>query len=68
VSNTKISVSAPFFNKVNGPIFLGLLILMGVCPLLGWRISTWDTIRRQFTWPAIAQAAVARYDGRRRPA
>ncbi|NOZ29733.1 MAG: heme lyase CcmF/NrfE family subunit [Chloroflexi bacterium] len=54
VSNTKISVSAPFFNKVNGPIFLGLLILMGVCPLLGWRISTWDTIRRQFTWPAIA--------------
>jgi len=53
VSNTKISVSAPFFNKVNGPIFLGLLILMGICPLLGWRISTWETLRRQFTWPAI---------------
>ncbi len=57
VSNTKISVSAPFFNKVNGPIFLGLLILMGVCPLLGWRISTWGTIRRQFTRPAVASLA-----------
>ncbi|HEY66190.1 MAG TPA: heme lyase CcmF/NrfE family subunit [Caldilineae bacterium] len=54
VSSTKISVSAPFFNKVNGPIFLGLLVLMGVCPLLGWRISTWRTIQRQFTWPAVA--------------
>ncbi|GAB4518725.1 MAG: heme lyase CcmF/NrfE family subunit [Anaerolineae bacterium] len=59
VSNTKISVSAPFFNKVNGPIFLGLLILMGVCPLLGWRISTWGTIRKQFTWPAVASIALA---------
>lgn len=57
VSNTKISVSAPFFNKVNGPIFLGLLVLMGVCPLLGWRISTWEAIRRQFTWPAILSLA-----------
>ncbi|MCS7222321.1 MAG: heme lyase CcmF/NrfE family subunit [Anaerolineae bacterium] len=57
VSNTKISVSAPFFNKVNGPIFLGLLVLMGICPLLGWRISTWETIRRQFTWPAILSLA-----------
>ncbi len=58
VSDTKISVSAPFFNKVNGPIFLGLLVLMGVCPLLGWRISTWETIRRQFTWPAVATLVV----------
>ena len=54
VSNTKISVSAPFFNKVNGPLFLFLLILMGVGPLLGWRVSTGETLRRQFTWPALA--------------
>ncbi|HIC87972.1 MAG TPA: hypothetical protein EYP04_00995 [Anaerolineae bacterium] len=49
----KIAVSAPFFNKVNGPIFLALLILMGVGPLLGWRRSTMGGLRRNFTWPIV---------------
>ncbi|MCH8992249.1 MAG: cytochrome c biogenesis protein CcsA, partial [Acidobacteria bacterium] len=32
-----IEVGAPFFNRVNGPILLVLVFLMGVGPLLPWR-------------------------------
>ena len=35
LTGDRISVAAPFFNKVNGPLFLLLLLLMGVGPLLG---------------------------------
>lgn len=50
----RISVAAPFFNKVNGPLFLALLLLMGVGPLLGWRRTGMTQLRKQFTWPLVA--------------
>lgn len=49
----RISVAAPFFNKVNGPLFLILFLLMGVGPLLGWRRTSMEAMRRQFTWPLV---------------
>jgi cytochrome c-type biogenesis protein CcmF len=33
----KISVGPPFFNRVNIPIGLGLLALMGIGPVIAWR-------------------------------
>ena len=53
----RISVAAPFFNKVNGPLFLILIILMGAGPLLGWRHTSLDAFRKQFTWPLVATVA-----------
>ncbi len=41
VRGTKISVGAPFFNKVNLPIAMFLLFLTGVGPLLAWRKTSW---------------------------
>ena len=35
VRGIKISVAAPFFNQVNVLLGLALLILSGVCPLIG---------------------------------
>jgi cytochrome c-type biogenesis protein CcmF len=58
ITGSRISVAAPFFNKVNGPLFLLLVILMGVGPLMGWRRTSLDALRKQFTWPLIAAAAV----------
>ena len=49
----KLSVSAPFFNKVNGPVFAVLLFMIGVGPLLPWRRATWATLRHQFQWPLL---------------
>jgi cytochrome c-type biogenesis protein CcmF len=37
VTGTKITVGPPFFKKVTGPLFAGLVLLMGVAPLLAWR-------------------------------
>lgn len=51
-TGAKISVAAPFFNAVNGPLFLLLVLLMGIGPLLGWRYTSRTVLRKQFTWPA----------------
>ncbi|MCB0063735.1 MAG: heme lyase CcmF/NrfE family subunit [Caldilineaceae bacterium] len=53
LTGDRISVAAPWFNKVVGPLFLALVLLMGVGPLLGWRFTNVKALRRQFTWPAV---------------
>jgi len=52
-SGSKISVGAPFFNKVNIPIGLLLLFLTGVGPLLAWRKTSADSLKRNFGWPLL---------------
>jgi cytochrome c-type biogenesis protein CcmF len=51
VTGSKISVGPPFFDKVNIPIALFLLLLTGVGPLLAWRKTSFDALRRNFAWP-----------------
>jgi cytochrome c-type biogenesis protein CcmF len=46
-------VGAPFFNKVNIPIGLILLFLTGVGPLLAWRKTSTDSLKRNFGWPVV---------------
>ncbi|MBI4202989.1 MAG: heme lyase CcmF/NrfE family subunit [Chloroflexi bacterium] len=48
-----VTVAAPFYNQINGPLFLALLLLMGVGPLLPWRRSSWATVGRALRAPAI---------------
>jgi cytochrome c-type biogenesis protein CcmF len=62
VSGSKISVGPPFFNKVNVPIALFLLFLTGVGPLLAWRRTSLDSLKRNFGWPlagGVASGAAA---------
>ena len=59
ITGQRISVAAPWFNKVNGPLFLLLLLLMGIGPLLGWRRTSIASLRKQFTWPVVAMVAFA---------
>jgi cytochrome c-type biogenesis protein CcmF len=58
LTGQRISVAAPFFNKVNGPLFLLLVALMGVGPLLGWRHTSLAAFRKQFTAPVIVGVVV----------
>lgn len=51
LTGDRISVAAPYFNKVNGPLFLMLFLLMGVGPLLGWRRTSLAALRKQFLAP-----------------
>jgi cytochrome c-type biogenesis protein CcmF len=55
----KVSVDAPFFNEVEIPIAMGLLLLTGVGPLIAWRRSSIESLRRAFLWPAIAGLTVS---------
>ena len=50
-TGNRISVGAPFFNKVNIPIGLLLLFLTGVGPLLAWRKTSMESLKRNFGWP-----------------
>lgn len=53
VTGDKISLNAPYFQRVNGPIFLALVLLMGAAPLLAWRRSAPETLRRNFGVPIL---------------
>jgi cytochrome c-type biogenesis protein CcmF len=53
VRGVKITVGPPFFNKVNGPLALALIFLMGVGPLIAWRRSSFDSLAKTFASPAI---------------
>src|SRR6185503_7373664 len=57
VKGVKITVSAPFFNKVNVPIAIFLMFLTGVGPLLAWRKASTNSLKRNFLWPAIIALA-----------
>jgi cytochrome c-type biogenesis protein CcmF len=59
VTGSKVTVGPPFFNRVNVPIGLFLLFLTGIGPLLAWRQTSWDSLRRNFLWPTIVGLATA---------
>jgi cytochrome c-type biogenesis protein CcmF len=55
----QITVGPPFFNRVNVPIGLFLLFLTGVGPLIAWRRSSLESLRRAFMWPSIGGIVTA---------
>jgi cytochrome c-type biogenesis protein CcmF len=57
VKGVKITVGAPFFNKVNVPIAIFLMFLTGVGPLLAWRKASTNSLKRNFLWPALIALA-----------
>ena len=55
---TTITVSAPFYNQVNGPLFLALIFVMGVGPLLPWRRASIRTLGRAILVPGLISVTV----------
>ncbi len=53
-TGSRISVGAPFFNKVNIPLGLLLMFLTGVGPLLAWRKTSTESMKRNFRGPVMA--------------
>ncbi len=51
VRGVKITVGPPFFNKVNAPLGLVLLFLMGVGPVIAWRRASWSHLKKTFAVP-----------------
>jgi len=53
VQGTQVTMGPPFFNRVNIPVALLLLVLTAVGPLLAWRKTSWESLKRNFRWPAL---------------
>jgi cytochrome c-type biogenesis protein CcmF len=51
VQGSKVTMGAPFYNRVTVPIGLFLIFLTGVGPLLAWRSTSLRAIRRNFVLP-----------------
>jgi cytochrome c-type biogenesis protein CcmF len=58
VQDTKVTVGAPFYNKVAVPVALLLLLLTAVGPLLAWRKTSFESLKRNFMWPAAGSVVV----------
>jgi len=61
VQGHKITVGPPFFNNVMIPIALLLLVLTAVGPLLAWRRTSLESLKRNFLWPTIGALAVGAF-------
>ncbi|HEA69873.1 MAG TPA: heme lyase CcmF/NrfE family subunit [Desulfobacterales bacterium] len=59
IRGVKITVGPPFFNAVITPIGLGLLFLMGICPLIAWRKSSVSNLFKKFFIPSTTAAVGA---------
>jgi cytochrome c-type biogenesis protein CcmF len=53
VQGHKITVGPPFFNRVNIPVALLLLLLTAVGPLLAWRKTSLESLKRNFLTPTL---------------
>ncbi len=53
VTGSKILVGPPYFNRVNVPIALVLILLMGVGPLISWRKASFKNLVKNFLYPVV---------------
>jgi cytochrome c-type biogenesis protein CcmF len=59
VQGNKVTVGPPFYDRVELPIGLFLLLLTGIGPLLAWRSSSLRSIRRNFILPGAVTLVTA---------
>src|SRR5690349_7996575 len=58
IQGHKVTVGPPFFNRVNVPVALLLLLLTALGPLLAWRKTAIESLKRNFLWPALGALLV----------
>lgn len=54
----KVTVGPPFYERSAGPLFAGLLLLMGIAPLSAWGHSTVKTLGKAMWKPLIGSVLV----------
>jgi cytochrome c-type biogenesis protein CcmF len=58
VTNQKVTVGPPFYERAAAPLFGALMLLMGIAPLSAWGHSTFKTLGRAVWKPALVAALV----------
>ena len=59
ISGAQLSIGRPYFDRVEVPLGLALLFLMGIGPQLPWHGASRTTLEKQFTIPLAAAAVGA---------
>ncbi len=59
LQGNKVTVGGPFYNRVAVPTALLLILLTAVGPLLAWRKTSIESLKRNFLWPTVGALAVA---------
>ena len=59
LQGNKVTVGGPFYNRVAVPVVLLLLLLTAVGPLLAWRKTSLESLKRNFLWPTVGALAVS---------
>jgi cytochrome c-type biogenesis protein CcmF len=54
VSDDRLSVGVPYFNRMTLPIGILILFLMAVAPVLPWRKASGELLRVRLFWPTVA--------------
>jgi cytochrome c-type biogenesis protein CcmF len=58
VQGSKVTIGPPFYNNVAIPVTLLLLLLTAVGPLLAWRRTSFESLRRNFMWPSFGALSI----------
>src|SRR5262249_23130868 len=61
IQGHKVTVGPPFFNNVAVPFALLLLLLTAVGPLLAWRKTSLESLKRNFLWPSLGALAIGTF-------
>jgi len=59
ITGTERQIGPLWFNSLNAPLALLLLLLTGVGPLIAWRRASRANLRKQFLWPGVAAVLTA---------
>ncbi|HEX2272726.1 MAG TPA: heme lyase CcmF/NrfE family subunit [Acidimicrobiales bacterium] len=54
LNGDRLSVGAPYFDRMTMPVGFALLFLMAVAPALPWRKASGELLHRRLQWPAWA--------------
>ena len=58
VIGEKITVGPPYFQKVTGPLFAALVLLMSISPFFAWRKQTIRNLLRSILVPLVGSIAI----------
>jgi cytochrome c-type biogenesis protein CcmF len=58
ITGQKITVGPPYYNQVTGPMFAGLVLLMGLAPLMAWRRQPVKQLMDKLTLPFIGSVVI----------
>ena len=58
VRGVQVALGPSFFERVSAPLALAIVLLIGVCPLLGWRQTSSGRLLRRLLYPGVMALAV----------